>query len=235
MARHFNGTASDFIDLGTANSGAGFDMIVQCWVNIDDTAAEYKAMARWGTGTTEQWLLTVVTGTPKFTVLANTLSGFTASSSVTIAAGGWHHIAGLFTGTSPSNKTAYVFVDGTQTGSVAVNNLLNPAGAATHVFIGKAADGNNMKGSIAESSQIIVNLTINTLADYQQIIAAGAAGLTLPEVEGMFNTGVVFYYPLQGDSPEVDLSGGHNNGTVNGTTITSHPGIQAVLLPAVAL
>lgn len=54
---------------------------------------------------------------------------------------------------------------------------------------------------------------------------AGASPLTVhPE-------SLVLYVPLLGDSPEPDYSGKQLNGTVTGTTVVAHPGVQTIGYP----
>ena len=202
-----------------------FGIMAGAWINLDDTAAEHKIVARWGTGLTEQYLLTCNTGGPGYTPVWNILdsggTGHSVRGTTVLGTGVWYHIAGMYDG-----ATMFIWNNGVLEASATINVALNAAGAGTHTFIGKAADGNPFAGSIADVTLTLINTGITPSLSYQRVVAAIGANRASPsDCEGMYDTLHIGYWPLLGDSPEPSYA---NNatfqpGTLTGTTVVNHP------------
>lgn len=224
MARHFNGS-SDFLDAGTNVRGTDLlGILVMCWVN-PDAVTNGKVVARWGTGVTEQWLLSLnADNTAAFLTLDGGLTGHQVNTTSACPTGSWTHIAGMWDGT---NITAYF--NGALQGTVAVGSLnLNVAG--THVFMGKAGDGGPFYGGgLAEVSIILVNTGVTATRNYQAVIKSHAQTAAVREMDGMYDTEMIDNWPLLGDATEPGYGGGHDNATVTGTTVIRHPPVSTIL------
>lgn len=232
MARNFVAANPDFIDLGTGVRGTDLlGILAMCWINRASSGAEHKALARWGTGVTEQYLLGVSAGNfAEWIALDTSFTGHTCLGTTTITTGTWFHIAGLYYGNFMS-----VYVNGSQELRINPAVMMNNGVAGTHTFIGKAADGNPFNGQICEAALILTNPGIGTEAGYGRVIKAAAQGAGIAELDGMYDTELIGYWPLLGDSPEPDYGSGSgvsrvpNPGTLTGTTVKPHPGIASII------
>ena len=229
MARHFTAASGDYIDLGTGVRGGDlFGILVMAWVKPGDITAERKVVARWGTGATEQYLLTTApvgaggAFVPVWNILDSGLTGHGQVGVTALASGTWYHIAGMYDG-----AINYVLVNGAVDSQTTLNVSLNHT-TTTHTYIGKADDGNPYDGAIAEVSLSVVNTAISPAGRYLNVVAACAAGASPSDCEGLVETEHIDYYPLHGDSPEQTYAIGGDAGTVHGTTVVNHPGIRSL-------
>jgi hypothetical protein len=193
MGRLFNGS-SDSIDK-TSISGAGSALTVAFWFNPASTAAAQHMVS--GTG------FYVATGGSATINYSGVITG-----SATLSVGTWYHIA-----LTTSGSTGNAYFSGASDGSsvVSAGSLNN----GDHVAAGdQIGGGNYTNGSLADVA--IWNVALSS-----SDIAKLAAGYRPVDVN---SANLVLWWPLSGySSPEPDISGNANNGTLTGTSQAPMP------------
>ncbi len=133
-------------------------------------------------------------------------AGYQVTDSAALTTNTWHHVA--YTWNSSTHLVSF-YKDGVLLGSAtaADSNYDN-----TNFYLGSGYNG-TLPGSLAEWTVWSVDLTANE-------VAALALGGRPHRVRPASLTG---YWPLWGlTSPEPDLSGNANNGTLTGTAFATH-------------
>jgi hypothetical protein len=224
MARSFNGS-SDVINLGTpsALNLAGSNITVSCWANASvfpSGSATVGTLVEHGyDGTTEQWFLRYAwTGTQVALDFGMFNTGTGAVNvrwaPVTNSTGTWYHVLGLF------NGSAYaVYSGGVQQNLIASSQALLTSTA--RCAIGASEQSGTFQrffnGNIADAAVWNTALSDGEVA----ALAKGARPYSVRPGS------LVGYWPLDGlQSPEPDLSGKANNGTLTGTALVSGPPVM---------
>lgn len=215
MARSFNGT-SDAIDcnvtggvLDLANNAA-FSFVA--WFNTTTVAGPYQTIAgKIYSGTDTPYAFSINTGAVNHRLGVGSYNG-TVHGVVAITsfvANTWHHYYADYDG-----ATWHLYLDGVSIGSS--TDATGPVHASTDFQIGQANGGQLMSGSLADLAMFNGPLTAGE-------IAALASGMRPPQIRTHTLLG---YWPLDGlSSPEPDLSGNKNNGTLTGTAFAPGPPI----------
>lgn len=223
MARHFVAASSDYIDCGTGVRGSDVHSItVAAWINLDSHTAERKIVARWNATADRSWLLHVNSnGTVSFDILSEGGTGYGATSTTVLSNGVWYHVAGTTNGSN-----VVVYVNGSAEQTVGIGSQMKASTVA--MLIGKDGAGQPFDGSIAE-------VTVY-LGAWPSIIRPLSEGASPVDLEGMVTQDHIGYWPLLGTDPEHDVTatdhglgpGSPNNGTLHGTTATTHPGVRSL-------
>jgi hypothetical protein len=224
MARTFNGT-TDGIDMGNPsplsalNSGVN-TLTISAWVYGTSSTADgfifgdnYSGgenfMVRWNRSSS---------GTIDGLVFNNTFASSLLHSvtTTTSAANTWTHVALTWNGTNTR-----IWINGTNeaTGSLGGAGL-NPGQTGYHWQIGRdfANNGTTFTGRIAECAIWNATLTATEIAGLAK--GARAYRIRTPSLQG--------WWPVDGiQSPEPDLSGKKDSGTVTGTTSSAGPPYMA--------
>jgi hypothetical protein len=214
MARSFNGT-TDVIDCG---SGAGSfapgtkSLTAACWVRFTSTGATEGLVTRWNSpGGIFQFELVLDS-----TVMAMVVSGGgLVDGATTISTATWYHTAGTYDGTNVK-----IWLNGAQDGSSAASSIVD-AGTTSLVLGARGQSGgydSRLNGRIADAALWSVPLTAAEIAS----LAKGARPWQVrpSSLQG--------FWPLDGlTSPEPDLSGLKNNGTLTGTSLAFGPPFMA--------
>lgn len=224
MARTFNGT-SDYIDLGNiAAMNPAFPMTLACWAFVGNTAA-FKAFITRGRSSSRGYEFgsssSAAPGTLAFTksgvVVVDSLIGLTANT--------WMFYACVV------NSTSVHFLTMTAAGVLVTANISNssafagtPAEGAIGADYNSAGTGRQdwMNGQLAQCACWIgTALTDSELRAYAWT-GAQAVSVAKPTC----------FWPILGNSPEPDYSGGQHSGTVVGTTVSNHPPIKPGIIQA---
>jgi hypothetical protein len=220
-ARHFNGT-SDVITLANTSGQTDFlgnDMSLTAWVRCGSSSTNDAIVARWD-GAHNQYLFRLFQTTGTNREIFNAWGGATHITSFTFAADGvtWHFIAMTLSSTNhgaamDANYNGNTGGIGTLTDSTQPT-LIGASGVSGSYFKFASCDiaevgfwnANFMAGSAETNLLKSMSHGVPPLLVYW-----GGAGT----LKG--------YLPLYGaSSPEMDFSKGHSNGTLTGTTVTSH-------------
>ncbi len=216
MARSFNGT-TDIINCGNGSSLNPAAITVLAWINQIGTAHAYNAIASRtssGAGGDGDYVLYLSVNAIVVYMTAGAQAPFVDPGSVTITPGVWASVG--FSYSSSAGLITYVNGAQADTGGGTV-----PFGGGNTQSFRIADDGfaaRQFPGSIAE-------------------VAVWNTPLSLTEISA-FNLGIrawrirpkslIGYWPLDGiESPEPDLSGNKNNGTLTGTALVSGPPFTA--------
>ena len=214
MARLFTAASTQHLLVAAAPVTAA-PLTMACWFRANDVTTERCLMSiSDGSGDNAWFRLDLrgdVGGDP-ICARARNGSGADARADTTAAysTGTWQHACAVFT--SSTSRTVYLNAANNATNTTSVT----PSGLTT-TTIGKRSSINSalMDGRIAYAALWNVALT--------------AAEITL--LSSRINPRMIRplslkgYWPLHGTSPEVDLSGQHNNMTVTGATIVDNPGV----------
>lgn len=224
MARSFNGT-SDYIDLGNITAmNPAFPMTLAVWAFVGSTTA-FKAFITRGRSSSRGYEFgsssSAAPGTLAFTksavVVIDSLLGLTANT--------WMFYACVVTSTNVhffTMTTAGVVTTVDKANSSAFAGA--PAEGAIGAQYNSAGSGRQdwMNGRLANPCAYIG--TALTDSQLKTLAWRGA-----PADAAVAATG---FWPLLGDSPEPDYSGGRHSGTLTGTAVVAHPPIPPGLILA---
>lgn len=206
MARNFVAASNDFIDFGNPAvlDLTGDEVTLSLWVRLDSSVSSMKVFAKWS-GAGMSYLLEVLTnGHVLFGVSAGGID--ITEGTTDLDDGLWHHIAGTYDGSD-----IRIYVDGVEENSTAASG--NLTSTTEPVYIGSRSNGGNpFDGDAGHAMIDDRGWSPQEVAS----LAAGASPLQFPTP--------VFYAPLNGQSPEIDVIGGIA-GTVTGTTVVEEPPI----------
>jgi len=220
-ARHLNGT-SDLITLANTSGQTditGTDFSFTAWVRCGSTSTNDAILARWD-GAHNQYLFRLLQTTGTNREIFNAWGGSTHITSFTFAADGttWHFISMSVSATNhgaamDTNYTGTTGGTGTLTDSTQPT-LIGASGVSPNYFKFASCD-------IAEVGIWNGNFLNGSAEDlHLKCLQHGVPPLLIYKINSGSLQG---YLPLYGaSSPEMDFSKGHSNGTLTGTSATSH-------------
>lgn len=202
MSRSFNGS-SDNILLKFSALGRPF-VAATIFKTANPASGTSYVIGRGG-----NWALDISTsGNIRFWV--QTDYAFRETGSYNLANNIWYRVAGYYA----SNGVLRLYVNGVMRGSN--SNSLNARTNATDGRIGSATGGTS-----SYFSGLIAQVQINTLFGYPEPSSVVMYRDWL--FPGSFRDGIRGFLPLFGTSPEIDVSGYTNLGTVNGALVDIDP------------
>ncbi len=210
MARNFDPSNPDYLEIGDVASLdiAGDAITVAAWVKLASTSGERKVIAKWSdSGGAFSYLLGIAgAGNDNAQFVVNTGSNGIALGTTSLSVGVWHLIVGTYDGV-----TVRVYLDGVEDGTDAQTGNLNLTSAPVRIGVGSGATSEQpMDGDIGHCPIWDIDLTAGEVAS----LAAGISPLKLRRGS------LVYYAPINGQSPEADVIGGFT-ATVNGTPTKS--------------
>lgn len=222
MARNFDKNNPDRLDFGNPSylDLSGDEITVSLWVCNGMSGSERKPFAKWAdTGLEHSWLLSInPSGVPFFAVVAGGVLKIANATTDLDADSEWHHLCGVYDG-----STIRMYVDGVQEGTVGAG--ANIASQTAPVRIGSGGPGGEQPydGKLGHAAIWDVGLSAGAVAS----LAAGVSPLRMRRDD------LLFYAPVNGQSPEPDVVGGAS-GTITGTpTVIEEPHIpQSIVAPA---
>jgi Concanavalin A-like lectin/glucanases superfamily len=222
VARQFNGS-SDQISVGnpTAVQITG-DLSSSIWLYLASgfSSGFNSCIGKWDNSSGRTYLIGLDgNDNYAFFAIGQLNNGFASSANstqnVSYFVGGWHHLAGTF---KASTGEGIVYVDGIASGTVS-SGYSGVGGGNQNFIIGNQSGGGSpfFNGKLAEGALWNAVLSPNEIAS----LASGSLPYQIRPLS------LAGYWPLYGvASPEPDLSGNGNNGTLTGTTYTNHPPVQ---------
>ena len=215
MARSFNGTSSDYLQLGTSSVLNPAAITVSAWVYLTSVPGSSTTSAILDRENGLAYHLSIYNSGGGGDILYGraTCSGGTcfALGSTNLSLNAWHHVAFTY----DSVAGGIVYLDGVQDGTdVAVGTI---ATSTNNSSIGNSYWGGLTKGLTGSLADVAVwNLALKTGE-----ISALSKGARPGRIRANAR---IAWWPLDGiQSPEPDLSGNKLNGTVNGTAKSSGP------------
>jgi len=221
MARNFDAASDDHIEVGdvAALNLTGNKVTLSMWVKLGTPNTEYKVFAKWDDAGGKFSYLLSIEGLSNRVLFAVNTGGTTLTQGTTdIDDGEWHYIAGTYDGSN-----IRVYVDGLQensavkTGNMPSNTVPVRIGAAGGASIEEPYDGD-----LGHAALWDVDLTAGEIAS----LANGTSPRRLRKDDNL-----LFYGPINGQSPELDIIGGLDL-TVNGTTKSEEPPIPNSVIAA---
>jgi hypothetical protein len=218
MARSFNGT-TDNIDCGTSQTlkpQTAFTYSV--WFKPTTFADYGTIMGYYDAGNPSVAIFTRAGGIGVAYYVLATPSLTADPGSTGLVAGTWYHVA-LTVDTSVSALRAYI--NGSLDASVNAAPSTIASNTTKHFYFGFAPAGGIELGQTVLADGAIWNAALTQLE-----VSALAAGIRPPHIRPK---ALVAWWPLNGlASPEPDLSGNANNGTLTGTANAFGPPIMPV-------
>lgn len=212
MARNFDGT-DDFLDAGnpSALNLTGDEVSLSAWVNPDTISSEGKIIAKWSDAAGAfQYLLSIVSGNECLFAIFNGGTQI-AQGSTSLAVGVWSHIAGTYDGSN-----VRVYCNGAEEDSTLASGNMSSKSAPVRIGAGSGGVGteNPFDGDIGHCAIWGAPLSAGEI----QSLSEGINPLNIRSESRLF------YAPVNGQSPELDVVGGLSL-TVNGTTVVEEPPI----------
>ena len=218
MARNFDATSNDYIDFGdpAVLDLTGDEVTLSIWLRCG-TPAEGKVFAKWADSPAAfQYLLSVLAnGHALFAVFTGGTD--IVEGTTDLDDGEWHHIAGTYDGSD-----IRIYVDGVEEGSTAASGNMASNTAPVRIGAGSGGAGteNPFDGDLGHPSLWDTGRSAGNIRSLSEGISPRAIS-PLP----------LFYPPLNGQNPEIDIINGIT-GTVNGTTVVEEPPIpNAIVAP----
>ena len=213
MAREFDRASSEYLDFGNPSylNWTGDEITVSLWVRNGTSGSERKPFAKWAdSGTQHSWLLSIdASGIPLFAVndgginIANATTDLDADNE-------WHHLCGVYDG-----SVVRIYVDGVQEGTDGAGSNINLTTAPVRIGSGGPGGEQPYDGDLGHGAIWDVGLSAGEVAS----LAVGVSPLRMRRDD------LIFYAPVNGQSPEPDIVGGAS-GTINGTpTVVPEPPI----------
>jgi len=212
VARDFEAASNEHVDFGDPSYlNVTGDITLSIWVRTNAPTVERKVFAKWAdAGSRFSYLLSILSnGTAQFAT-------FTGGTDIVVGTtdlddGEWHHIAGTYDGSN-----IRIYVDGVEENSTGASGSINTNTAPVRIGAGSGGSGteNPFDGEAGHGAIWDVALTAQEIAS----LAVGASPLRVRR------DNLIFYPPLNGQSPEPDVVG-TASGTVTGTTVVEEPPI----------
>jgi len=202
MARNFVSSNPDFIDHGNPAvlDLTGDQVTLSLWLRVTVTT-DGKVFGKWAdVGTRFSYLLQMQSsGTALFAI--NTGSVTLTASTTDLVDGQWHHLAGTYDGSD-----IRIYVDGVEENSAAKTGNMPSNTAPVRIGMGGSGTENPYDGDLGHAALWGVALSASEVASLGVGISPRRIRLG----------SLLFYDPLNGQSPEADIIGG-NTGTINGS------------------
>jgi len=212
MSRDFNNSNPDHINFSNPSylNLTGNKMTASVWLRKHNSNGG-NAFGRWG-DTGQQWLIQLSSTSFLFALNVGGIEILNSSANV-LTHNVWHNIVVCYDG-----STMAIYVDGeldttrSQSGNITSNtNSKLVIGANSSNTAGSGVNGELAHAAIWNGRC----LSDNEIAS----LASGSNPLQMSD-------GLVFYNPINGQSPELDIVGG-TTGTVTGTTVAAEPPIPS--------
>jgi len=213
-ARDFAEATGDHVDVNGNAGISAYPFTMSACVKLDSFVTFQRHIAtlyKTNTGSVDYGLQPTVSSGNKFRIYARNSTYITAVGSTTVNTGQWYHLVGVWA--SATDRRLYL--DGVQDASSTTSVTFN-TGVNQFSFGAKTdnSPNNSINGKAGCGGLWAAELTTNE-------ITALANGAKPHEVQP---ASLKVYWPMWGSSPEPDLSGNGNNGTVAGTSIADHFG-----------
>jgi len=213
MARNFEESNNDYLDAGnpSALNLTGDEVTLSVWIRLESTTVEGKIIAKWAdAGSAFQYLLSTDSGDKCQFAIFN---GGTviALGTTTLVVGVWYHLAGTYDGSN-----AKVYCNGIEEDSTSTSGNMPSTTAPVRIGAGSGGAGteNPFDGDIGHCTIWDAPLSAGEIKS----LSVGINPLKIR------SSSRLFYAPLNGQSPELDVIGGLNL-TVNGPTKSEEPPI----------
>ena len=212
MARNF--ATADFLSFGDITILDDLAALsTTFWVKLDTTTADARFVGKGGNSDTTQSLICTVDGTTnqlRIIISQGLNKRWVADTPTdTLSTGVWTHVAMVWSG----GNSGAIYKDAvSQTlSNILAETPLSINNTARLFRIGADEDTAGVDGDMAEVG--IWNRAL-TVGEVTSIMRAGPM---------RHASGLIFYVPILGASPEPDYGGSVLSGTVTGTTIVDHP------------
>ncbi len=213
MARNFDSGNPDYIDHGnpSALDLTGTEVTLSLWVRASSNGVEKKILAKWADAGGQFSYLLSILGSDLPLGAINTGVNSVVTGTTDVVDGQWHHLALTYDGSD-----VRLYVDGVEEDSDPETGSLNSGTAPVRLGAGSGGAGteNPYTGDLGHAAIWDVGLSASEVASL-------AAGISPRRIRP---GALLFYNPLNGQSPEADVIGG-NTGTLTGTTVVEEPPI----------
>lgn len=220
MANNFIAANEDHIEVGNiaALNLTGDKVTLSAWIKLASTNGEGKVFAKWAdSGSRFQYLLSI-DGDDKCQFAIFNGGTRIALGTTILSTGTWFHVAGVYDGTE-----IRIYCNGVEEDSTSTSGNMPSTTAPVRIGAGSGGSGseNPFDGDIGHCAIWDTDLTAGEIKS----LSVGISPLNIPQ------DNLLFYAPLNGQSPEYDVIGGLDL-TVNGPTKTEEPPIPNSIVAA---
>jgi len=213
MARNFESSNNDYIEVGNvpALDLTGDEVTLSVWIKLESVSSEGKILAKWAdSGSRFQYLLST-NGGDKCLFAVNSGGQKVATGTTTLLVGVWYHLAGTYDGSS-----VRIYCNGEEEDTTSASGNMSSTTAPVRIGAGSGGSGteNPFDGDIGHVAIWDAPLSASEIKS----LSAGINPLKIRSENRLF------YAPLNGQSPELDVVGGLGL-TVNGATKSEEPPI----------
>jgi len=220
MSRNFEKDNNDYIEVGDVPdlNLTGNEVTLSVWVRLESVNGEVKVFAKWADdGSRFQYLLSI--NSDDECLFAVHDGGFKiAEGSTALVVGVWNHIAGTYDGSN-----IRVYLNGVEEDSLSATGNMSSTTAPVRIGAGSGGAGTEQPfdGDIGHCAIWDTGLSSSEV----QSLSAGINPLKIRSENRLF------YAPLNGQNPELDVVGGLSL-TVNGATRAEEPPIPNSIVAA---
>ena len=211
-ARNFVAASDDNLNAGnpSALDITGDTITVAAWVKLT-TSQKQKFVSKWqDAGSQFSYLLEQNGGGDVARFVRHSGSGAIAEGTTTLVTGVWFHLVGTYDGTN-----VRIYVNGVEEDSTAATGNIDSSTAPVRIGSGSGVGEDPADGDIGHAAIWDIALTAAEVAS----LHAGISPLK------MRRANLLFYPPVNGQSPEADVVGGLDL-TISGTTVVEEPPIS---------
>ncbi len=214
MARDFESSNNDYLDAGnpSALNLTGDEVTLSTWIRLESTGIEMKIFAKWAdVGSQWQYLLSTNGGDKCLFAIYDGSTNI-ATGTTSLVTNTWYHVAGTYDGSA-----LRIYCNGIEEDLTANTGSMSSTSAPVRIGAGSGGSGTEQPfdGEIGHCAIWDKGLSANEIESL-------AAGISPLKVRG---GNLLSYWPLNGQSPELDLVGSHNM-TVTGAIIADEPPIS---------
>ena len=211
-ARNFVAVNDDNLNAGnpSALDISGDAITLSMWTKLT-TSTKQKFLSKWQDSPVRHSYLLEQNGVgdvARFVVNAGGIN--IVGGTTTLVTGVWYHIAGTYDGT-----TARIYLNGVEENSLLVTGNINSTVAPVRIGSGSGVGEDPVDGDIGHAAIWDIDLAAAEVAS----LAVGVSPLRIRR-----NNNLLFFAPINGQSPELDVVGGLDL-TISGTTVVEEPPI----------
>ena len=221
MSRNFEESNNDYLDAGnpSALNLTGDEVTLSAWIRLEAINGENKIFAKWADdGSRFQYLLSKNSDDECLFAIRNGGGIIIAQGTSPLSADIWYHIAGVYDGSN-----VLIYCNGALEDSTATSGNMSSTTAPVRIGAGSGGAGTEQPfdGDIGHCALWGVGLSASEIKS----LSAGINPLKIRSQNRLF------YAPLNGQDPELDVVGGLNL-TVNGATKSEEPPIPNSIIAA---
>ena len=210
MARNFDDADEENLNAGDVLNNTTDTITLSAWVKFD-VMQDQKLFGKWSSGGQSYLLQQNASDLILFALNIDVIGVQIATGTTTMVTGVWYHIVGTYDGT-----TMRVYLNGVEEGTLATTGNIQTSTTPLRIGSGSPESNGPLDGDMGHCAIWDTDLTADEIAT----LAQGVSPLKIRR-----DGNLLFYAPINGQSPEPDIVGGFDL-TLEGTpTVSEEPPI----------